>query len=543
MKIMNRFILLLLIALTSSQSYSQTATREEPESPFEVLLPTAQKSELRGRLFLYVSKTIKIEPRIDASGSMFAQDVLSLAPGKAVTMQNDAAGDPEKTLSELADGDYYVQALFNRFTEFKRADGHIIWAHMDQWEGQKYSVSPGNLYSLTQHVHIEKNSHKKISLALTETIPHIVIPEDTAWVQRIKFESPMLSHFWGHPMYLGATVLLPKGYSDHPEVHYPVVYVQNHFSIGAPFGFKPPGSTDQAPSLKEDRRGKKAFSDHWISDNYPRVILVTFQHPTPYFDDSYAVNSPNCGPYGDAIMQELIPAIEKKFRIISEPYARTLTGSSTGGWESLALQIYHPDFFNGAWAFSPDPVDFRLYYGGVNIYKDDDAFIERTEKGFVGGGSINRKGSQHALVIGMQDSRFEWWKHTPSDANGYPMNVWDFKTGKVDHAVAEQMRKDGFDLRDYLARHWSDIGDKLNGKFFVCAAYEDSFYSNLAVHLLEQYLANTKNPHNEAIFHYGPEGSHHGWQPMDNDGLIRLMATRIKDTAPAGTDVSSWYTP
>ena len=105
------------------------------------------------------------------------------------------------------------------------------------------------------------------------------------------------------------------------------------------------------------------------------MLAVTFQHPTPYFDDSYAVNSVNNGPYGDAIMQELIPEVEKRFRVIREPYARILSGGSTGGWEAAALQIFHPDFFGGAWAYCPDSVTF-MDVEGINIYEDENAFYK-----------------------------------------------------------------------------------------------------------------------------------------------------------------------
>jgi enterochelin esterase-like enzyme len=112
-----------------------------------------------------------------------------------------------------------------------------------------------------------------------------------------------------------------------------------------------------------------------MADDFPRVIAVTFQHPTPYFDDSYAVNSVNGGPYGNAIMNELIPELEKRYRTIKEPWARWLSGGSTGGWEALALQIFHPDFFGGTWAYCPDPVTFTDVEG-VNMYKDANAFYK-----------------------------------------------------------------------------------------------------------------------------------------------------------------------
>ncbi len=159
---------------------------------------------------------------------------------------------------------------------------------------------------------------------LSKVIPPIDVPPDTAWVKRIKIQSQLLTKFWGHPMYIGATILLPAGYNDHPNERYPVIYDQGHFGLNAPFGF-----TETKPQNERGQAGYE-FYQQWTSGNLPRMLAVTFQHPTPYFDDSYAVNSANNGPYGDALLQELIPYLEEHFRIIREPYARVLTGGSTG---------------------------------------------------------------------------------------------------------------------------------------------------------------------------------------------------------------------
>jgi hypothetical protein len=283
------------------------------------------------------------------------------------------------------------------------------------------------------------------------------------------------------------------------------------------------------------------FSAAWQSADFPRMILVTFQHPTPYFDDSYGVNSPNCGPYGDAILQELMPALEARFRMIKAEYTRVLTGSSTGGWGSLALQLYYPEVFGGAWAFSPDPVDFRLYYGGVNIYADENAFIEKTTPGLEGGATMNRRSSQRAAVLGTQEGRFEWWKHTSVGPDGYPLPVWNLKTGKIDRAVVEAMRANNFDLREYLSRQWPHIGSKLVGKLHVYAAAVDSFYSNFAVRLLDEFMQATQNPHDAGSFQYGPPSSRHGWQPMTNVELLREIDRHIAARAPASAKPAAWH--
>lgn len=534
----------------SGKAVTPTAGHANGLQVSAVLPETLAPATKAGRLFIYFAPTAQSEPRFQSNTSLFGLDAHGVKPGQRLLVPVTTAGASEKTLRDLAPGDYCVQAVFNVLTEFHRVDGHVIWAHMDQWEGQNFARSPGNLYSAPQEIHIGPEAPTSIVLPLENIIPPIEVPADTAWVKRIKFPSPSLSKFWGRPMFLGATILLPKDYELHPDVHYPVVYIQNHFSIAAPFGFNPavPNEGSTGSSRKRSTSGDvgqvdkgAGFSEAWQSAGFPRMILVTFQHPTPYFDDSYGVNSPNCGPYGDAILQELMPALEAQFRMIKAEYARVLTGSSTGGWGSLALQLYYPEVFGGAWAFSPDPVDFRLYYGGVNIYADENAFVEKTTPGLEGGATMNRRSSQRAAVLGTQEGRFEWWKHTSVGPDGYPLPVWDLQTGKIDRAVVEAMRANNFDLREYLSRQWPQIGAKLVGKLHVYAAAVDSFYSNFAVRLLDEFMQATQSPHDAGSFQYGPPSSRHGWQPMTNVELLREIDRHIAARAPAGAKSTAWH--
>ena len=350
---------------------------------FEISIASAASDQpLTGRVFVMISRRDDPEPRLQVGSwgqttPFFGADVERLNPGTLAVIDGDTLGYPVKSLKDIPAGDYFVQALFNIYTEFKRSDGHTIWAHMDQWEGQQFNRSPGNFYCETRQMHLDAGRGYTIKLSLDKVIPPVVVPSDTEWVKRIKIQSQLLTAFWGHPIYLGATVLLPKGYESHPESNYPVIYIQGHFGLDAPFRF----ATEPTALTEEIRRRLQLtglepgydFFQAWNSEDFPRLIAVTFQHPTPYFDDSYAVNSANNGPYGDAIMTELIPYLEKNFRILAKPHARVLTGGSTGGWESLALQVYHPEFFGGTWTFYPDPIDFRAYCL-ANIYEDDNAF-------------------------------------------------------------------------------------------------------------------------------------------------------------------------
>ena len=174
------------------------------------------------------------------------------------------------------------------------------------------------------------------------------------WLGTMLAKSDLLSAYWGRPMYIAANVLLPAGYDEHPDARYPVVYQHGHYPGPSPFSFR------------ED--GGNAFSAWWLSsEQRDRVIAVTFRHENPFYDDSYAVNSANLGPYGDAITKELMPELDHRFRTQGSAWARSLTGGSTGGWESLAQQVFYPELYSSTFSTCPDPVDFR-YPSGVPAY-------------------------------------------------------------------------------------------------------------------------------------------------------------------------------
>ncbi len=515
---------------------------------FEISFPAAvHQGPVIGRVFVMISREDSPEPRFQVGSwgdapPFFASDVNQLQPGEAAVIDASDPGYPLHSLRDLPAGDYYVEALLNIYTEFHRADGHVIWAHMDHWEGQQFNRSPGNLYSRVERVHLDPTTDQVVKLSLTRVIPPVKLPRDTQWVKHIKIQSALLSRFWGRPIYLGATVLLPLGYDSHPQAEYPVIYVQGHFSLNAPFGF----TTDEGSEGYE-------FYDAWRSENFPRMIAVIFQHPTPYFDDSYAVNSANNGPYGDAIMTELIPYIEAHFRVIRKPCARLLTGGSTGGWESLALQLYHPEFFGGTWTFYPDPVDFRRY-DLVNIYDDDNAFIEPGHEWLFPERYVMRRADGQPEVTvrefsqleaalgshGRSDQQLEAWESVfgPVGEDGYPKPLWNKRTGAIDHAVADYMRDHGYDLRDYLATHWQSIGPDLVGKLHFYVGDMDNYYLNLAVYLFQDFLDSSENPHYAGSFEYGRPMQGHGWQPMSNADLVRMMAKHI--VQQACTDPTAW---
>lgn len=524
---------------------------------FEVKVPAAVRgTPLTGRVYVFITRHDDIEPRLQVRHEsdctpFFGVDVTALAPGTPAAMDTGTLGYPVASLKDIPAGDYYVQALANVYSQFRRADGHLLWLHDDQWEGQQFTKSPGNLVSEVRRLRLDPARADTIRLELTRTLPPIELPPDTRWVKHVKIQSAILTAWWGRPMYLGATVLLPRSYETDTARRYPTVYEQGHFNLKAPFDFSTDSSVE-TPAARAARLARTArepgfeFSKAWSSPGFPQLIAVTFQHPTPYFDDSYAVNSANNGPYGDALLTELVPYLETHFRMIRAPWARTLTGGSTGGWEALALQVYHPDFFGGTWVLYPDPIDFRNYEI-PDIYSDTNAFVHPVaewmsydvpaEVEVNGQVRISvRMESQFEAVLGSHarsGEQFAIWEATygPLAPDGYPAELWDLGTGKIDHAVATYFKAHDYDLRDYLERNWATLAPALAGQLHVFVGDMDTFYLNLAVYRLEEFLKRAQPPA-EAEFGYGRPLKPHGWQPWTNAELMRIMARHMERHRP-----------
>ncbi|MGD8328843.1 MAG: alpha/beta hydrolase-fold protein [Acidobacteriota bacterium] len=542
---MKRPSLLLPSILLLALAVALCGCAPSPDAPagarFEISFsPAISEQPLTGRMFLVLADSDIAEPRLQVGRygpPLFGVDFEELAPGESVVVDADTLGWPAESISEIAPGEYYVQAVLNKYTRFERADGHVVWLHDDQWEGQDWRRSPGNAVSTVQRLLIEPRETITHQIEVTELLPAIEVPADTEQVKRVKIQSDTLTAFWGKPMYIGATVLLPRGYQDNPDVSYPTVYQQGHFSLRAPFGFD----------------GDNDFSQAWMSDDFPRFIAVTLQHPTPYFDDSYAVNSASNGPYGDAIHQELIPELESTFRMIPEGWARVLTGGSTGGWESFALQVFYPDFYGGTWSFAPDPLDFRNVEG-INIYEDDNAFYKQHDwyrvpianTRFAPTGEVRLTSEQRNTMElvhgtrGRSGQQLDIWSAVfgPLGDDGYFKPLFDKETGVIDHDVASFWR-DNYDLRNILQSNWSELGPQLVGKLHVIAGDMDNFYLNVGAYHMQEFLESTTEPYYDGSFTFGPRGGH-GWRPYSSVELLRLMADHIASKAPPGTDTSGW---
>ena len=522
------------------------------------LAPAASSAPITGRLFVIFARSADREPRFLAGsygGSVpfYGMDVSAWKPGTTATVGANVLGFPFDDLQHMPAGDYYVQALLNVYTQYHRADGHTIWVHADQWEGQHWATSPGNLVSDVVKVHFDPSAHTTVRLALTRALPPLTPPSDTRWVKHVKMKSALLSKFWGAPVYIGATVLLPKGFDSTSSQRYPAIYSQGHFGLGAPFGFteNPAGNArgggarrargDDSvwdPTPTSARESGSEFAQAWMSDSFPRFVAITWQHPTPFYDDSYAVNSANNGPYQDALLTELVPELERRFHLIPDANARFLTGGSTGGWECAALQIQRPDFFGGAWCLYPDPVDFRRNQT-VDIYADSNAFFPNNAQPPVPERSMSRTAEGQDLLSFRYMSRleavlgdkarsgqqFDAWDaaYGPVGSDGYPRRLWNRLTGVIDKDVAAYWRDHGDDLTWNLRQNWARIGPSLTGKMHVYVGDMDNYYLNLGVYLMEQETAKLDNPKANFTFEYGRPMKPHGWQPFTNAELVRMM--------------------
>ena len=548
-----------------------------------------------GHILLIISRDGKEEPRFGVSEGIesqqaFGVDVDAWQPGTGARVDASALGYPLESLRDLASGDYFVQAVLNIYETFHLGNGKTVKLPPDKGEGQHWQTKPGNFLSKVQKLHLDNKTSGTVRLALDHTVPPlqkeladvdtqidwrpITEPdngEDNKWVKHIRIQSELLTKFWGRPTEIGAVVLMPDGWDEHPEARYPVLISEDHYHrhFFPSFRMTPPDpnlkdSTDGPNKEKELQQSGWSLFQHWTNGRLPRVLIVMPQHANPYFDDSYAVNSANLGPYGDALMHELLPTIEKKFRGIGQGWARAVYGGSTGGWEALGQQVFYPDDINGAWIGCPDPIDFRAY-GTVNIYEDTNVFyregpflkVPRPEKRKPNGlvELTMEQNNRFELVLGTHGRSGEQWNiwqavFSPAGDDGYPKPLWDVRTGQIDKPVAAYWREH-YDLSYIMKRDWATLGPKLAGKLHFAVGDMDTWYLNNAVHLTESVLTDPKlQPAANATFNYGPLQPHcYQGTRLDAPQIEKLnafpaqiwrMVQHVEDTAPAGADLKSW---
>lgn len=569
---------LLLIYLNSFYSSVQLVPSARSISFEFAVDPALKQNNLQGRMLLIISTDSTAEPRFQvndgvSSQQIFGKDVNDWQVNAKLQMNESVNGYPLSALSQMPTGKYYVQAVFHIYETFSLKTGHQVKLPMDRGEGQHWNLAPGNLYSKPMKIEIKSTGVQKFSVSLNQKIPPIEEPADTKYIKHVKILSKKLTEFWGRPMYLGAHVLLPEGYDEHPEAQYPLAIFHGHFPDDFS-GFRTiPPDTTLKPDYSERFRLKGYnliqqqegydFYKMWTGPGFPRVLAIEIQHPTPYYDDSYAVNSASQGPWGDAITYELIPYIENKFRGIGKGWARFTYGGSTGGWEALAVQVFYPQEYNGCYAACPDPIDFRAYCL-INLYEDQNAYYyEGPFKKMLRPGLRNYLGqisttvkdmNLRELVLGTHSRSGEQWDiweatFSPQAKDGYPQRIYDKQTGVINKEVAAYW-KENYDLTYILKRDWKKNGQHWKGRIHLYCGDMDNFYLNNAVYLAESFLESTTDPYYDGEVDYGDRAEHcwNGDQTQPNaisrlryhQYFIPKWTSEIQLRAPEGADLKSW---
>ena len=567
---MKKIIFIITSFLFAHSSFAQNISIKLPDS--------LSKKPVDGRLLLIFSTKFSGEPRNQISDAPTTQQVLGVdvngwQPGTTKMISLNAFGYPIEKISDIPTGEYNIQAVFHIYETFHRKDGHVVKLPMDRGEGQHWNQAPGNFYSVPFKINFNPKTRILHNVVLTKTIPPIKEPEDTKYIKHIKIQSKLLTEFWGRPMYLGVHILLPEGWDTHPDVKYPLAIFHGHFP--SDFGgwrIVPPDE-----NLKPDTNSRfnligynktvqqEAYNFYklWTGPNFPRVIAIEIQHANPFYDDSYAVNSANLGPYGDAITYELIPEIEKRFRGIGQGWARFMYGGSTGGWEVLAAQVFYPDEYNGCYSACPDPIDFR-HYTSFNIYEDKNAYyregpfrkvLRPGHRNYLGHVNTMVKDMNHReLALGSKSRSGDQWDiweavYSPVGKDGYPERIFDKYTGEINKKVAEYW-KENYDLVHIIQRDWPKIGHKLAGKIHLYVGDMDNYYLNNAVYTAEEMIKKLENPKCNCEVDYG-DRAEHCWNGDQKNPIwisrlryhqmfIPKWAEEVKSRAPQGADLTSW---
>jgi enterochelin esterase-like enzyme len=390
-----------------------------------------------------------------------AQEVHDLAPGASVDFDPDTIAYPAR-LSTAPAGDYKVMAYLD-------VNHHAAYKFRN----------PGDLLSkLTDAPQLNPASATApVQVTVTEIIPDqpITAPEGT---ELIDFVSPSLSAFWGRPIHLRGVVVLPPGYDPQKPERYPTVYMTHGYgadlhTLAGPYA-------------------NRTLS-HMKSGAWPKMIWVLLDESCAYGTHEFA-DSANNGPWGKALTTELIPHLEKQYRMDARTSGRFLTGHSSGGWATMWLQVTYPKTFGGTWSTSPDPVDFRNFTGPdltkmpSNVYKKSDG----TQWPLV---RMDGKEAQsledlvrQELVLGDYGGQFRSFEavFSPRDNNETPMMLFDRATGDVNPEVAKAWQKYNISLT--LRENWNTLGPQLKGKIHIIVGTADTFHLDESVRLLDAEL-------------------------------------------------------
>ena len=494
-------IIFFVFSIFITNDYAQN----KPRLRVEILISSKIKKEFHpgGHLTIHITKQHEREPRFRSEITLGINPV-NWNGNKPFVMSTTSKSLVAYGLSRLKidlNHIYYYQVLYKQ----NREDG------LDN--------APGNLYSDTGEISLTHDT--TLIIKLNRVVQPIAFPPNK-FVKKVVIKSTLLSHYWHFPTFLHASVLLPSGYFNYPDKIYPICYRAPGLN----------GRYDWVTRLQ----GRDHFAKWWFSGSAPQIIYVFLDARGPY-GDTYEVNSRNNGPCGDALIKELIPAVEKKVHYKGGNKLRFIVGYSTGGWVSLALQIFYPKEFNGVWTYSPDPVDFD-HFGLINIYHDKSVFYNKygillpSERTVYGNPTRTMKDqiqmenadsrTGNYLISGGQFGAYNaaWG---PRGKDGLPALLFDPVTGKINHSVAEQWKP--YDLKRVLQKKWKTLGPLLQGKIWIWTGDMDKYYSNLAVWSLNKFFKSTKNPKSNAKVTFTPMAGH--GQAWSDKNVLKMVAAKV----------------
>lgn len=495
---------------------------------FHVSLGQASATAVSGRLLVFAKPLGQADKmpiavnmdQIDTHATAIAaQEVARLEPGATVELDADVTAFPTP-FSQLKAGHYAVQAVLDR-------------DHSYNYTGR----GAGDLVSGVVEMDLPGGTDQRLTLAtvVPETDPLQPLPNVPAALKEayaaakgdihsIDFASPALSRFWGRPVVLRGWVVTPPEYAAHPDRRYPTVY----YTQG--FGGTLRSLHDVAVARWDEMRTGKA----------PPMIWVAVDQSSPTGTSEF-VNSVNNGPWGQALTTELIPDLERKYRMDARPSGRLLTGHSSGGWAVLWLQVNYPRLFGGAWPTSPDPSDFHdflgidLYAPGANVYRKADGTpwpLARDRGQMLVSVEDYTRREVVLGAYGGQIASFDW-VFSPRGADGLPLHMFDRATGAVDSAVIAYW-KEHYDVAERLRRHWPELRRDLDGKIHLTVGSADTFYLDGSAHQLE---ATMKGLGAKTDFRYVEGRGHFDLYTVGDDrsGLYKAIAWEMYALARPGS--------
>jgi enterochelin esterase-like enzyme len=416
---------------------------------------------ISGRLLVFMKKAGKetdgFGPEYDDPNAVWVTgiEVNDLAPGKTVDFDADTLSFPTP-FAQAPAAEYQFFALLDR-------------DHSYTYSGP----GGGDVYSGVVKTSMPSN---EVSLTLIKMIP-VRTPMTNPNAHVVEFESPMLSAFWGRPIKMQATVVVPPGY-DKTSQKYPTVYSIHGY--GGTHLSNLPGVDNFVKSMTEGKR--------------PEMIYVYLNAHNSLGHHVFA-DSVNNGPWGTALVKEFIPYLEKQFRMDAKPSGRFLTGHSSGGWSSLWVMITHPDFFAGTWSTSPDPTDFRNFTGpDITKFPPQNAYADASGKDYglvrMGGKDVAtvRQYAQQERVLGNYGGQFGSFNavFSPKGPDGQPMPLFGIETGRIDPFVEKAWEK--YDVSRVLRENWRTLGPKLKGKLHLYVGTADTFHLDESLRLLDAEL-------------------------------------------------------